>query len=334
MVPYTFWAGYILLKQQWVSGTGNWFTAGIILLTLHFGIFVALCALARFLRRRLPADTQLKQRLICTVGLCLLLTITFLNLQLRLLEGTGFMRYRYREAHFWSLFAALGTLTVFLVFVREIIFFLEQFKTTAIETQTLKKEYTRSRLSGLQSQANPHFLFNNLNTLSSLIQEQPLEAEYYLDELSKVYRYLLRHNDAELVPLNKELNFMHSLKYLLQQRHGSGLQINIDPLMQHHEGLLPPLTLQMIVEQVIAQNSCSKSAPLVIHISTNGSNWLELRHNLQLRVGLPESEPDEHLDNIINKIHLLCREEVLIRTSMQERVISIPLITAMEEVLA
>jgi LytS/YehU family sensor histidine kinase len=221
-----------------------------------------------------------------------------------------------------------------LTFVCESIVYFNRFKAVAIETQSLKKEYTRSRLLGLQSQVSPHFLFNNLNTLSSLIQEDHEKAETYLDELSKVYRYLLRNNEVQLVSLQTEANYLRSYVYLLQQRHGSGLQLQLQLKEAQKQLFIPPLTLQMIVENIINNNSLSKSAPLIIEISSAEEDWLEVRNNAQPRVGSDDNGLDEGLDNIINKIHLLCRSEVSIFTSGQNRIVQIPLIAAREEVPA
>jgi LytS/YehU family sensor histidine kinase len=98
--------------------------------------------------------------------------------------------------------------------------------------------------------------------------------------------------------------------------------------------LIPPLTLQMIIENIVTHNSLSKSAPLVISIHSAEDNWVEVRNNTQPRVGSDTSGLDESMDNIINKIHLLCRNEVSIHNTATERIIQIPLITCREEVSA
>ena len=88
------------------------------------------------------------------------------------------------------------------------------------ENEKLEKEKLRAELQQLKGIVNPHFLFNNLNSLSSLIAENPKQAQDFLDELTKVFRYLLRNNDTELVTLAQELQFIESYYHLLQTRYG------------------------------------------------------------------------------------------------------------------
>lgn len=334
MLPFSIFMGHVLLGDFYWKDAGTFLLITLVLFTICGTTFFIYGFVAVWLRYRLPHDRQIPKKLAISIGLFLLISITFLNLLLRFLDSIALFDYSYRMEHFWNLFAALGSLNILLTFVHECIAYFERYKATAIETETLKREYTRSRLLGLQSQVNPHFLFNNLNTLSSLIQEDNEKAEAYLDELSKVYRYLLRHNDAQLVSLETELRYLNSYVYLLQQRHGSGLQLQVGVNEAQKALQIPPLTLQMIVENCMANNSLSKSAPLVISIRSDEEHWLEVRNNAQPRVGQEQGLPEDSLDNIIRKIHLLCREEVAIRTSPNERVIYIPLIACKEEVAA
>lgn len=332
--PFALLSGYVLYGNKYVNSGGSFAGITLLLFAINCLLFFPYHLTGIRVAKRLPQDRYVAHRIAITIGLFLLISAAFLNLLLRWLDHTQAFGYRYRQDHFWNLYAALGTLNIFLAFVHESVTYFNRYKAVAIETQALKKEYTRSRLLGLQSQVSPHFLFNNLNTLSSLIHEDNEKAEIYLDELSKVYRYLLRNNDVQLVPLQTEASFLWSYVYLLQQRHGSGLKLEMNLSAAQLQMLIPPLTLQMIVENIVSHNSLSKSAPLNIIVHSAGDNWLEVRNNTQPRLGSDEGGLDESLDNIINKIHLLCRNEVSISNTNTERIIQIPLITCREEVSA
>ena len=334
MLPFTVFMGHVLFADRYWQNAASFLNITLVLFSVCGSTFFVYGIVAVWLSRRLPHDRQIPKKLAISIGLFLLISVAFLNLLLRLLDSMALFNYSYRIEHFWNLFAALGSLNILLTFVHECIAYFERYRATVIETETLKREYTRSRLLGLQSQVNPHFLFNNLNTLSSLIQEDNQQAEAYLDELSKVYRYLLRHNDAQLVTLDTELHYLQSYVYLLQQRHGGGLQLHLSVNEAQKALQIPPLTLQMIVEDCMAHNSLSKSAPLVISIKSDEAHWLEVRNNAQPRVGQEPETSGDSLENIISKIHLLCREEVAIRIGPTERIIYIPLIACMEEVAA
>lgn len=333
MLPFACYTGHVLFGSGYIESAGHFLLITFTLLVIYGPTFFVYGIVALWLRQRMPRERQIPQRLALSILLFLLISVAFLNILLRLFDAFALFGYSYQEEHFWQIFALLGSINILLTFVHECIAYFERYKTTAIETEALKREYTRSRLLGLQSQANPHFLFNNLNTLSSLIPEDQEKAEAYLDELTKVYRYQLRHNESQLVTLETELRFIRSYVYLLQQRHGSGLHLHCEVNEAQRSLQIPPMTLQMIIENCISYNSISKSAPLHITITSLEENWLEISNNTQPRFGFVQDGVDESLDNIINKIHLLCREEVAISGSQNRRLIQIPLIACKEEVV-
>jgi LytS/YehU family sensor histidine kinase len=215
-------------------------------------------------------------------------------------------------------------MNVFLTFLNEGVSRFESYKTTIMETEQLKKEYMQSQLLGLKSQMNPHFLFNGLNTLSSLIQEDADKAEDFLNHMSKVYRYLLRNNEEKLVELDTELGFIKSYYFLLKARHADGLDLSIEVSPDHYNDLIPPLTLQMIFEDATAQNTACKDCPLFISIRSL-EHQLVIKNTVQPKLNNTEGTNDR-LENISNKFRLLCQKEVIIEETPMERIITLPLI--------
>ena len=118
----------------------------------------------------------------------------------------------------------MAIMNIFFTLVMEGISRYNNWRENLKETEQLKKTFTQSQLLGLKSQVNPHFLFNSLNTLSSLIAEDEGQAETFLNEMSKVYRYMLRGDDEQLVPLQTELKFIASYTHLLDKRFVQSLQ--------------------------------------------------------------------------------------------------------------
>ena len=145
-----------------------------------------------------------------------------------------------------------------------------------LEQLTLQHEFDT-----LKSQVNPHFLFNCFNTLSSLISEDPERAEKFLDELSKVYRYLLKSNEDGLSTLKAELKFIQSYFELLKTRHGNAIQMQIEVDKKYEQYLIPSLSLQLVVENAVKHNTISKTQPLVIDIFTTAGHKLVVNNNLQ-----------------------------------------------------
>jgi LytS/YehU family sensor histidine kinase len=178
---------------------------------------------------------------------------------------------------------------------------------------------------------NPHFLFNSLNSLSSLISEDEELAEKFLDEMSKVYRYMLRNDDEQLVTLDTELKFVTSYTYLLKARYGDGLQVQVDVDETERKKTLPPLSLQTIIENAITQNTISKSSPLQISIAAKGNGILEVINTLQPKQMTAELDTEAELDNLVNKYELLNEQKVIITDTASQRLIQLPLIINKEE---
>jgi LytS/YehU family sensor histidine kinase len=145
----------------------------------------------------------------------------------------------------------------------------------------LEQLNTEHAFENLKSQLNPHFLFNCFNTLSSLIQEDKTEAENFLDELSKVYRYLLKTNEDSISTVEKEMLFIESYYRLLKTRYGDGLHINFNIDKKFYSYLVPSLSLQLLVENAVKHNVVSKQHPLIMDIFTTAGNKLVVNNNLQ-----------------------------------------------------
>jgi two-component system LytT family sensor kinase len=158
-----------------------------------------------------------------------------------------------------------------------------QWKDSLAEKEKLEQLTIQHEFETLKSQVNPHFLFNCFNTLSSLISEDHKQAEIFLDELSKVYRYLLRNNENELSTLQKEIQFIESYYQLLRTRHGEAVQLKIEIDKRYDNYMLPSLSLQMLVENAVKHNVLSKNKPLLIDIFTTAANKLVVSNNLQPR---------------------------------------------------
>jgi sensor histidine kinase YesM len=203
--------------------------------------------------------------------------------------------------------------------------FYDKWRTMADEAESLKKENLQSQLEGLKGQVNPHFLFNSLNSLSSLIADEPEKAEKFLDEMSKVYRYLLRNNEDGLATVDKEMHFIQSYFHMLKTRYGDGMEMEVKINEQYLDYLLPPLTLQMLVENAVKHNMILKDSPLQILIMTTNSGKLIVSNNLQRKVRNVSSNK-VGLSNIARKYQLMKEEEIFIQDDGKEFAVAVPLI--------
>ncbi len=192
--------------------------------------------------------------------------------------------------------------------------------------QRMQQEKTEVQMRALQSQINPHFLFNGLNTLSSLIDESPRQAGDFVDELSRVYRYLLRSNENELTTLSVELGFIRSYFHLLRTRHGQSIHLNIAVDEQYNGALLPPLTLQLLVENAVKHNVILLRRPLTICIRTTNQNQLVVENTLQRKTIRVESN-GIGLSNIAIKYRLLNQTSPLVEEYNGWFKVTLPLLT-------
>ena len=212
--------------------------------------------------------------------------------------------YQLRKIHLLK--GLLLGVSVNLVFetLYEADFMFSKYKESKVEKETLEQLSVALEFDTLKSQVNPHFLFNCFNTLSSLITVDKQKAEIFLNELSKVYRYLLRNNEEGVSTVENEIKFIQSYYKLLQTRHGEAVQLNIQIDKRYDTYLLPSLTLQLLAENVVKHNVLSKNKPLVIDIFTTAGNKLVVNNNLQRRsVKAPSNNVG--LQNIKAKYDLL-----------------------------
>lgn len=193
-------------------------------------------------------------------------------------------------------------------------------------TEKLQQQMASVQMMALQAQLNPHFLFNSLNSLSSLIADEPAKAERFVDEMSSVYRYLLRTNDYELTTLQTELAFIDSYYHLLKTRYGQGIDLDkrIDEVFLMYK--LPPLTLQLLVENAVKHNVVSADQPLRIHLSTDDRGWLTVSNTLQRRPANRINSTQKGLLNILAKYQLLGQATPTVSETGDTFMVSLPLI--------
>lgn len=174
----------------------------------------------------------------------------------------------------------------------EVLYYLKLYREAVTESEAVHKTSLQRQYDHLKNQINPHFLFNSLNSLSSLIDENPKLANEFLYELSSVYRYLLQNHDYQLTTLKAEINFIKSYYFLLKSRFGNGIDINFAIDDTYHNSLIPPLSLQLLIENAITHHTIESSNPLKIAIRSTEDGNLLVSNNNQLKSQQPVATPD------------------------------------------
>lgn len=203
------------------------------------------------------------------------------------------------------------------------ILFFKNWKEAAVQQEKLKREQLALQYETLKSQVNPHFLFNNLNSLTSLISTNPEKAIDFVKKLSDVYRYVLDQKDQELVNLESELKFVESYVFLQKIRFESNLEVQINVNTKNFKVI--PLSIQMLVENAIKHNEISDRKPMHLKIYTTDDQCLIVENKLQKKLGSEGS--GSGIQNIRERYEFFTDKKVIIFENLDRFLVSIPLLT-------
>lgn len=201
-------------------------------------------------------------------------------------------------------------------------FFYAQWADALKNMQKLKEEKLIFQYETLKSQVNPHFLFNSLNSLSSLVRNDPDLAEKFVQKLSSVYRYVLENKEKELVSLSTELDFVNNYFYLQKIRDEEKIDLKIE-LKEIENVQILPVSLQLLVENALKHNAATRAQPLKITIHNEGIDKLVVRNNLQKKTQLNGSSKIG-LKNLNERSRLILNCEIEVTETQTEFVVKIP----------
>lgn len=208
------------------------------------------------------------------------------------------------------------------------IYYVESRRATQM-AEILKEELSQIRFEVLKSQINPHFMFNSLNVLSGLINKDTAKAQQFIDEFSQVYRYVLETIEQPVTSLGKELDFMQSYHFLQQIRYGENLTFTVNIPAELLERMLPPLSLQVVLENAIKHNIVNEAKPLKIEIFGDGL-FLVVKNNLQPKISAPVST-GLGLKNLVKRYALITSDEPAFSIENGYYIARLPLINTDED---
>ncbi len=216
------------------------------------------------------------------------------------------------------------SITFLMVTIDLVIFFLRRWRNSVSEVERFKKESLEFRHEMLKTQVNPHFLFNSLNTLSSLVYEDQDAAYNFIRKLSGVYRNVLEHRNKGLVTIKEELEAIHSYVDLIRFRFGEKLILTIDLPIEIENHQVPPLILQLLIENAIKHNVVSRKYPLKISVS-HEKGRIVIKNTLRLKTSKGYSSKIG-LSNIISHYDIVTNEKVVIKHTDDNFIVTIPLL--------
>lgn len=201
-------------------------------------------------------------------------------------------------------------------------FFLE-WKKSLIRQERLEKEKAEVHFENLKNQLNPHFLFNSLSSLNSLISDNPELASQFLKQLSKVYRYLLENNQTDCVPLDTEVNFVQNYISLLKTRFDGGLEVEIQRTPEFSTHKIVPVTLQILIENAIKHNITYEGSPLKISVYIE-DGYLVVKNNHQPKTRV-EGSNKKGLENLSALYYYTTGKEAIIENANGYFAVKVPL---------
>jgi two-component system, LytTR family, sensor kinase len=295
----------------------------LVTLVFTFCIWNSNYLIVKKFRRRLPLLNQTRRRIVrtflitClnTIAICIILDFAFFNI---------FSMPGDYGLHTDSMFTGLMA-SAFVLSVYEGLYFFEMWRQAMLSAEELKKANLQIQFDSLKNQVNPHFLFNSLNTLSSLVEEDSARAVRFIQKMSSVYRYLLQGSDRELATVAQELEFINAYVFMLKTRFDDSFSIEINVADKYQMHLLPPHTLQMLVENAVKHNVVSSDNPLSVNIYTDDSGYLIVSNNLQRKNALVKSN-GVGLNNIIQRYELLGDRKVIVTEAEEKFTVKVPML--------
>lgn len=257
---------FMINKLNW-----NIFYASIIVSAMYcFGLAMGCSVISTLLDWKFNWQAQEKKRLTWGIVTTVIYVVTvvllidyYVFVKLQHLPYEHFFKGRYLWMHFFYIVLSLGIATFFHAKGS-----MQELKTTLMQKALLENQNIASQYEALKNQVDPHFLFNSLNVLSSLIDENPATAQKFVSHLSHIYRYVLDQKDKELVSLEKELTFTEQYVYLQKIRFEEGINLKIKIETNKNSSLTIPLALQILLENIFKHNMISDESPIFINIQT------------------------------------------------------------------
>jgi len=283
------------------------------------GIWLGCMTIVMYLWNKFPWEESPFLHLILEIILILSYTVAFSS-ALYLLERKFGNLHRVENMGM-EVFITI-TITLLITSIHESIFFYQQWKFNFSRSVRLEKDNIEARFEALRAQINPHFLFNSLNSLTTMVEDNKQVVDY-IGNLSDLLRYMLKSGEKELVLVRDEISILNSYIYLQKMRFPDTLKVKVIVPESFYHHAIPPLVLQMLVENSIKHNVISIEKPLQVEITAN-KDTITVSNNLQRKGGVEST--GQGLINITGRYRFFTSRKVEITETSDRFTVSIPLL--------
>lgn len=288
-------------------------------LVITTGLWLGCMSIVMFLWKKFPWEQAPLYHLILEIILITLYTLAFSS-------ALYFLEKRFWEIHDVENLGMEVLTTILITYlitsVHESVFFYQQWKYNFSKSVRLERDNIEARYEALRAQINPHFLFNSLNSLTTMVEDNKPVVDY-IQNLSELLRYMLKSGEKELVLLRDEVAIMNSYIMLQQIRFPETLDIKVDVQETYYHFAVPPLVLQMLVENSIKHNIISKEKPLHVKI-TASRDYITVVNNMQKKQGVDST--GQGLKNITGRYRFFTTRKVEIIETNEIFSVQIPLL--------
>ncbi|WAC14579.1 sensor histidine kinase [Dyadobacter pollutisoli] len=326
MMPVIFAAGnYYFIGPDYFTNAGSFLIGTGLIFVLYWSSVVVLTIAIRRIISWYPSVDQTPGRIRAMFWLIGSLTLLLTMICVGLYSSIPGTTVTFTWAWLWPAIIFCEFANFPLCALLGLIYTLDQWKKNQAESEKLERIASEQQFNLLKGQVNPHFLFNSLNTLSSLIGEDPERAEHFVEDLAKIYRYMLQAAKTDLVSLNAELGFLQTYIRLLQVRHGENLQV-MQPAHHPADIYVPPLVLQIMVDHAVKHNIMSANKTLTIHIEVLDLQNLRVRNNIQSKIRTIGTDK-VGLAALNSKYLALSSRQVLVEETATDFTVILPLLS-------
>ncbi len=311
---------FLMHEEEYKLFTKEHYVA-MLVSTITTGVFWFSCiAIVKLLWEKFPWHIKPVQHLTLEIVLITGISIGLMHL---LAYGYSYSGQEISQNKFTDNVVIVVLLSLFLTSFYEGTYFYYQWKYNFNKSAQLEKENIIAQYETLKGQTNPHFLFNSLNTLLTIVENNK-EANSYIQNLSGFLRYTLKDKSAEIKSVKDEINIVEKYFFLQKYRFGSSLNIKIDVQQQFYNYHLPPLSLQILGENAIKHNIISKQKPLNIHIFIQKDGYIVVENNLQQKIDVDSTNTG--LENIKKRYKFLSAKNVNIKEKGGKFTVELPLL--------
>lgn len=316
-IPFIFF-GHLVEKNDSFLPWQSIFTS----ITYTFSLWFFNALFLKFIWKKYPIQKYVFYNVLCQIIFIPIITATVVVVLVYI--DAIFMKLNYQDFFKKNMIISMS-ITLFIASIYNSIYLFNHLKKSIAEKEKLEKANIQSQLEILKNQIKPHFLFNSLNTLASLIPEDTEQSVKYVESLAKVYRYILEIKDKKLISVKEELNCISAYLFMLQIRFGTNLKIKINEVGLEDSHHIVPLSLQLLIENAMKHNIVSNKRPLFIQIFKGTQNRLLVVNNLQKKENL-EPSTGIGLQNIDKRYRMISKEKIEMIVTEEKFTVSIPLI--------